>query len=186
MSLGAIVECSPCENQYLSSIFLVPKPDGSKRFILNLKQLNRFISTSHFKLEDIRTVLKLVNPGYYMGKLDLKNAYFLIPISCKDRKYLRFVFKDVLYEFTCLPFGLNTAPYVFTKVMKPVVSFLRAQGFISCIYLDDILCLGDSFDQCKSNLECSLQLLEELGFIINSIKSSLQPKQTCQYLGFHV
>lgn len=82
----------------------------------------------------MRTVLKLINPGYYIGKNDLKNAYFLIPVSNKDRKYLRFIFQDTIYEFTCLPFGLNTAPYVFTKIMKSVISCLRSQGFISCIY----------------------------------------------------
>ncbi len=32
------------------------------------------------------------------------------------------------YKFTCLPFGLSCAPRVFTKIMKPVVSYLRSRG----------------------------------------------------------
>ncbi|KAI8426711.1 hypothetical protein MSG28_014417 [Choristoneura fumiferana] len=44
------------------------------------------------------------------------------------RKYLRFMFNDSLYEFNCLPFGLATAPYAFTKLLKPVMEFLREQG----------------------------------------------------------
>lgn len=59
--------------------------------------------------------------------LNLKklNAYFTIPVALKYRKYLRFSFHGVFYEFTCLPFGLCTSPFVFTKIMKPVAQFLR-------------------------------------------------------------
>lgn len=46
------------------------------------------------------------------------------------------------------------------------------------------MCLGATFNQCQNNLKCTLQLLEELGFIINFTKSLLQPAQRCQYLGF--
>jgi len=49
---GAIKKCKPIHGQFISPYFLVPKPNGSKRFILNLKNLNKFIRTSHFKLEE--------------------------------------------------------------------------------------------------------------------------------------
>lgn len=56
---GAINICDPIEGQYLSSIFLVPKPDGTSRFILNVKSFKRYVITNHFKMEDIRTAIKL-------------------------------------------------------------------------------------------------------------------------------
>ena len=52
---------TPTEDQFISSFFLVDKPTGSKRFILNLKALNKFIIAPHFKLEDLKTVLRLVS-----------------------------------------------------------------------------------------------------------------------------
>ena len=41
---------------YTSTIFLVPKSDGSWRPVINLKSLNRYVVTHHFKMESIRTV----------------------------------------------------------------------------------------------------------------------------------
>lgn len=55
LSISAIVPCEPTEGQFVSSFFLVPKPDGNYRFILNLKKLNVFVKTEHFKLEDLRS-----------------------------------------------------------------------------------------------------------------------------------
>lgn len=57
----AVGEFSPSNDQFISSFFLLPKPDGSLRFILNLKDLNEFISTEHFKLKDYRTVSELLS-----------------------------------------------------------------------------------------------------------------------------
>lgn len=70
LSNGAISLCQPCEGQFISSIFLIPKPNGQSRFILNLKQLNKHIKTQHFKLEDLRTALKLVSKNCYMSTID--------------------------------------------------------------------------------------------------------------------
>lgn len=144
----------------------MPKPNGGSRFILNLKQLNKFINTEHFKLEDIRTATRLMTPGCYMSTIDLRD-YFLLPIHPSHRKYLRFYWKDFFFEFTVFPFGLNTGPYVFTKLLKPVMQHLRSRGFVSVIYLDDIWCYGRSFSECHSNVQETIKSLTNLGFIIN-------------------
>ena len=185
LKIGAISPCQSCYGEYISSTFLVPKPDGRLRFILNLKSLNRSINTKHFKLEDLRTTLKLISNNYYLATLDLKDAYFLIPINKSDRKFLRF--RDVdntLYEFNVLPFGLCTAPYVFTKLLKPVMALLRRLGYISTIYLDDICCIGKTYKECQKNVQITKLIFESLGFVINNEKSSLTPSTSCKYLGF--
>ncbi|XP_057327244.1 uncharacterized protein LOC130668794 [Microplitis mediator] len=135
-------------------------------------------------MEDIRMACRLLSPKAFMGTIDVKDAYFLVPVHKSHRKYLRFLFRNCLYEFTCLPFGLNQAPYIFTKIMKPVVNFLRSHNFLSVIYLDDILCFGNNFDSCKRNLESTVAVLESLGFVLNLRKSSLIPNTSCKFLGF--
>ncbi|KMQ83228.1 reverse transcriptase, partial [Lasius niger] len=122
---GAIKKCSSTKGQFVSQIFLVDKPGGTKRFIINLKRLNEFVDTPHFKLEDLRVAANLLTSNDFMSHVDLKDAYFAIPIHKNNRKYFRFDLKGVLYEFTCLPFGLSSSPFVFTKIMRPVVNYIR-------------------------------------------------------------
>lgn len=57
-----------------------------------------------------------------------------------------------------MPYGLSVAPRVFTKIMKEVMSNLRSRGLKSVIYLDDILCIGDSFQECLNNVKETLKL----------------------------
>lgn len=184
ISINAVAKCCHEDGEFISSIFLVPKPNGEKRFILNLKLLNKFIQTNHFKMEDYRTAIKLITKECYMGSVDLKDAYFFVNIAKCHRKYLRFNYNGTLYEFNCLPFGLNTAPYVFTKLLKPVMEFLRSQNLISVIYLDDIYLIGRDKSDCNFNIQKTCSLLKKLGFLINNEKSSLTPSNRCKFLGF--
>lgn len=183
-SIHAISRCSHEEGEFISSVFLVPKPNGEKRFILNLKLLNKFVSTNHFKMEDYRTAIKLITKDSYMASIDLMDAYFFINICSLHRKFLRFNYNGTLYEFNCLPFGLCTAPYVFTKLLKPVMEYLRSRNMISVIYLDDYFCVGKTYYDCMKNVKQTCKILEEIGFMINRRKSSLIPNKRCKFLGF--
>lgn len=184
LDLGAVSVCSRSIGDFISSIFLTAKPNGGKRFILNLKPLNKFIQNFHFKMEDHRTATKMITKGGFLATIDLKEAYLLIPIFEAHKKYLRFMYDDTVYQFNAMPYGLCTAPRVFTKIMKEVITFLRQRGYKSVIYLDDILCIGDTFDECYTNMNSTLELLKCLGFIINFEKSVLTPQRTCKFLGF--
>lgn len=184
LSIQAIGRCNSIAGQFISDIFLIPKADGSSRFILNLKKLNKYVQTEHFKMEDIRTATKLVTQGSHMINIDIKEAYFLIPIHEDFTKYLRFYFQGILYEFKALAFGLCSAPFIFTKILKPVISHLRSQGLISVRYLDDILCIAQSANDCLKNARKTINCLSRLGFIINDKKTILIPKTSCKFLGF--
>ena len=110
---------------FLSSVFTVPKKDGGRRPIINLKSLNKFIPHHHFKMEGIHSLRDIVLQGDFMIKLDLKDAFFSVPVHHSFQKYLGFKWEDREYLFQCMPFGLTSAPRIFTKLMRPVVTILR-------------------------------------------------------------
>ena len=112
-SKGAVTEIqTPPEGGFFSTLFLVPKKDGGQRPVINLKNLNSFINAPHFKMEGIHALKNLLKRGDWLVKTDLKDAYFSVPISQQHRKFLCFQFKDNLYQFNFLPFGLASAPWV--------------------------------------------------------------------------
>ena len=118
---GAIAKVEPCSDQFLSSFFLIDKPNGERRFIFNLKALNKYVGTNHFKMKEWKTVIRLMSPGCFLASIDLEDAYLLVPVDKDDRKYLRFQFWNQLYEFKVLPFGLSSAPFIFTKILKTIM-----------------------------------------------------------------
>ena len=88
--------------------------------VLNLKELNSFVEYEHFKMESLRSVTDMMTLNCYMASIDIKDAYYIVPIALENRKYLKFAWRDTLYQYTCLPNGLSSAPRIFTKIMKPV------------------------------------------------------------------
>ena len=136
---GALKQVQPEADQFLSNLFLVRKRDGISRPVISLKGLNRFLQYTYFKMENTHLLRDLVQPGDWLGKVDLKDAYFVVPIWKGHWKYLRFLWKDTFLEFACLPFGLTLAPRLFTKILKLVVALPRWAGIRLIIYLDDLL-----------------------------------------------
>ena len=115
-----ITKVSPIPGQILSNVFLRPKKDGTHRLILNLKRFNESVSHYHFKMDSLSTITKLVSQNCYMASVDMKDAYYSIPIRSSDRKLLRFIWEGELYEFTCLPNGLSCAPVYLLKFLSPL------------------------------------------------------------------
>ena len=171
------------EEGFLSQLFAVPKKNGEIRPVVNLKSLNSFVKQESFKMEGIPTLKELLQPGDWMTKIDLKDAYFAIPIATNHQKFLRFRWQGVTYQFQCLPFGLSSAPWVFTKTTKPVVTILRSLGMRVIIYIDDILILAPDKQTAVEHTACLIFLFENLGFTINREKSQTDPTQEIEFLG---
>ena len=119
-------------------------------------------------MEGIQSLKDIILPHDFMIKLDLKDGYFSIP---SHQNFLSFMWKKKTYQFTCLPFGLSSAPLTFTKVMKPLVAYLRSLGIRLLIYLDDMLILAQTREELLKWRSIVLDLLENLGFLINYQKS---------------
>ena len=170
---------------YYSRLFLVPKPDGSFRPIIDLKKLNQFLVVPSFKMETLSSIITALQPQEWITKIDLKDAYHHILVHVNIRKYFRFVVAGTVFQFRVLPFGLSTAPREFTKSLAPVIQLLRSQGIQVHAYLDDWIIRATSQEQSLEHTQHVLQLLQSLGWTINWAKSMLQPSRILDFLGLH-
>ena len=100
-----------------------------------------------------------------------------IPIHPNSRKYLRFCYKSQVFQFTSLPFGLATAPQVFTMIVKEVKLMALSRGLRIHQYLDDWLIRSQSQEEAQVNTQAVVDLTQSLGWIINQEKSEVKPTQ---------
>ena len=105
-------------------------------------------------------------------------------MSEKDSKYLKFYAGKFFLKFLVLPNGLPSGPRKFTKLTKPPIAYLRTEGVVVAIYIDDIIVIGDTYEECLIVTVKTIKLFLRLGFIIHSEKSSLQLSQKIAYIGF--
>ena len=140
---GAIEVCLHTPGEFISNISTVPKKSSGNRPVIDMRALNEFMEYIPFRMEDISLLKSVFKQRDFMTKLDLRDAYLTVPVNKRLRIYLHFIWRGVLYQFTCLPFGLSPSGRIFTKAMKPVISFLRAMGIRLLIFLDDTLIMAN-------------------------------------------
>ena len=148
---------------FYSRLFLVEKATGGWRPVIDLSHLNDFVQLTPFKMETVASVLLSVREGDFLASLDLKDAYFQIPIHGSSRKLLRFMSEGTVYQFKALCFGLSTAPQVFTRVFAAVSAWAHARGIRLLRYLDDWLVLSSSEKKAKESIRELLSLCRTLG-----------------------
>ena len=179
---GAVREVRP-QKCFLSRIFAVPKPDGSSRLVLDLSTLNTFIVPVTYKMQNHSLLRSTLNKDTWMASLDITEAYLHVPIRKSLHSFLAFSVEKRLFFFTTLPFGLSTAPWVFTKLLKFPLAHLRRLGVKTIAYLDDWILWQQSRAQLLKDITCTTRHLEHLGFLLNYKKSSLKPTKVIQWLG---
>lgn len=118
-----------------------------------------------------------------MASIDLKDAYYSVSIVDASQKFLRFIWDNMLYQYTCLPNGLSSAPRVLTKLLKPLYSTLRLQGHVACGYINDSFLMKDYFASSENTVQFT-QMFTNCGFGINYENSKPAPTKHLEHLGF--
>ena len=162
------------------------KESSGWRLVIDLSHLNEFVHLTRFKMETVASVLLSVREGDFLASLDLKDAYFQIPIYPFSRKLLSFTSEGTVYQFRALCFGLSTAPQVFTRVFAALSAWAHSHGIRLLRYLDGWLILASSEREAKQAVQSLLSLCCTLGIVINEKKSDLLPSQTAKYLGMTI
>lgn len=180
LAKGTIKETS--NNQYNSPFFMLNQK-GKQRPILDLRFLNNHLRSKKFQMETLQSATSIIRKNQYFTKTDIKSAYLAIPIAQQHQQYLGFKWMGREFQFTSLPFGLSSAPRTFTKIMREALKSLRSAGLQCIIYLDDVLVIGDTLEECAEQTATMRSHLEALGFTLNQDKSTKTPTQSIEFLG---
>ena len=181
-ALGRII--GPLEPHVLSTMAIqvnrfgvIPKPHqpGKWRLILDLSHpegasVNDGIepdlcSLKYASIDDAVEVVLKKGKGTKLAKLDLESAYRMVPVHPQDRHLLGMRWDGEVYVDSALPFGLRSAPKIFTAVADGLLWIMINQGIRAVLhYLDDYLFMGDpGSEECADALHLALALCERLG-----------------------
>ena len=180
---GSVEKIEPEGPGFYSRIFLVPKKNGKLRLIIDLSRLNTFLDIQSFRIETANKVRQTIQPNDWAFSLDLTDAYLPVPIHWQSRKFLRFCLKGRAYQFKALPFGLGTSPYVFTRLMVAIATYLWKRAIVLFPFLDDWLVRNQVRQEILRDRQFTIELIMSLGLIINEEKSDLVPSQNFVFIG---
>ena len=163
--------------------------EGKKlRLVLDLRHVNKYLIVQRFKYEDLKTIAEMLGEREFFTTFDLVSGYHHVEINKEHHKFLGFEWEFLdrrkrFFQFLVLAFGLASACYIFTKLLRPLIKKWRSLGIKSVIYLDDGINGHSSYNLCKTATEQIISDLNKSGFVINYEKSDFEPKQVGEWLG---
>ena len=179
-----VIEKAKLKIKWQSRLFMIPKKESSEdRLIVDLSRLNKYIKCPKFKMLTMEQVRLLLPKNFWTASLDLKDGYWHVPVTPKKRPYLGFRYRGQDWQFRALPFGLNVGPRAFTKLIAHVVKVMASEGIWCLPFLDDLLIISITREECLKHTEMAMQILKSFGWILNEKKSRLQPEQVFEWLG---
>ncbi|KAK6042084.1 reverse transcriptase [Cooperia oncophora] len=156
------------------------------RLVLDLSHLNKFLHVPRVKFDDMSSVIDVLPEGGFMATFDLKAGYHHVRIEESHTNFLGFRWDGRNYKFLCLPFGLSSAPHIFTKLLRTFIKLWRAQGRGIAIYIDDGNVFERSREACAETVSIIRDDLKRAGWYFAEDKCHWNPSQTCEWLGFHI
>ena len=188
LKVGSVVECqSP--PVVVNPLSVSVQSNGKKRLILDLRHVNFFVKKSKIKFEDAKSFLEclLARPSAWACSFDIKSGYHHIEIFESDQQFLGFSWDfggvTEYFKFTVLPLGLSVGPYIFSKVMRPLVRHWRSKALTIVVYLDDGISAAQSFSRCEEQSLLVRSDLVKSGFVPNKDKCQWVPIQIICWLG---
>ena len=171
----------------VSPVFAVQQRE-KYRLVFNFRAGNlRQRRPPHFKMQGWQELAEQIGPGDRMCKADLEAAYHLVRMHPSTRPYMAFRWEGQVYVWLVMPFGWAWAPFLFTKLMAPVMRHLRRAGLRTVIYLDDILLIvrGNEVEMARQ-VELFKETMARLNLPLKESKCILTPQATIEFLGVNV
>ena len=179
-SIGVLKKVN--RSEWAAPIFIIPKKNGTVRFINDFRELNKRIKRKPFPIPKIQDLLMKLEGFRYGTSLDLKMGYYHIELSPNSKRLCTIVTPWGKYECQRLPMGLCNSPDIFQERMSTLMDGLE---FVRT-YIDDLLVLTKgSWDDHLTKLEAVLKRLLNAGLKVNARKSFFGQSEL-EYLGYWI
>ena len=158
----------PANSPWCSRVVLAPKPNGGVRFCVDYRAVNKVTIKDTYPLPVMDDLIGHLDGATYFSSVDLESGFWQIAVASEDRPKTAFITPDGVWQFKRLPFGLQSSPPNFQRLMDQVLGDLR---WLECLcYLDDILIFGKTFEQHLERLEKVLQAIGDASLTLNPKK----------------
>ncbi|KAG6465637.1 hypothetical protein O3G_MSEX015285, partial [Manduca sexta] len=156
------------DSEWTSPVVLVPKKNGTVRFCVDYRSLNRITRADKYPLPRIDELLLSTKRDSVMSSIDLRSGYWQIEVAPEDRDKTAFVSPFGTFRFRRMPFGLRNSPSTFQRLIDHFRSGLRDITVIC--YLDDILIISENFETHMKDLRQVFDRLRLFGLRANREK----------------
>lgn len=103
----------PSQSDWSSPCILVPKPDGSVRFVTDYRKVNSCTVADTYPIPRIDDCIDRVGRAKYISKFNLLKGYWQVPLTERAERVSAFVTPDGLYQYCVMPFGMKNATATF-------------------------------------------------------------------------
>ena len=162
-------------SEWAAPTFIIPKKDGSVRFISDFRELNKRIKRKPYPIPKIQDMLMKLEGFKYATSLDLNMGYYHIELTPNSKRLCTIVLPWGKFEYQRLPMGLSNSPDIFQEKMSTLMQdleYVRA-------YIDDLLVITTgSYEDHLVKLQAVFDILRHAGLECNAKKFLLRQRRT--------